>query len=234
MKGIGHLRDLASPDGPTPRRMVWIEDQRGWLANPDEVVGALVDDGFDEYRREVIHSRRGRPRGGVWQGLNASTGSVVSAIWVNQSERDHAIVYIDVDGELVGRPKEAGMESWWSDLDEAILGWLADEGPLAPAEIGCRLGLSEGAVASLVSLLAQEGKVRICLVAALWRNRTSSFWCSSWGQAVTCEFRERTTDDRRVAVNWCTAFAPPEAIECSKRCLDDDLERLDPKPVAAA
>jgi len=138
-----------------------------------------------------------------------------------------------MDGRAAER-YQPGMESWWSDLDEAILGCLADEGPLAPAEIGRRLGLSEGAVVSLVNLLAQEGKVRICLVGALWRNRTSSFWCPFREQAVTCEFRERTTDDRRVAVNWCTAFAPPEAIECSKRCLDEDLQRLDLKPAAAA
>lgn len=231
MRGLGHLRDLAFHKGAAPGRMVWIERQRAWLASPDDVVGALVDDGFDEYNRELIHSRRGRPLGGVWQGLNPSTGSVVSAIWVNHSERGHAIVYVDVDGEPIEGEKETGMESWWSDLDEAILGWLADEGPLAPAEIGCRLGLSEGAVASLVSLLAQEGKVRICLVAALWRNRTSSFWCPSRGQAVTCEFRERTTDDRRVAVNWCTAFTPPEAIGCSKRCVDEGLLEI---PATAA
>lgn len=231
---MGHLRDLASPNGAAPRRMVWIERQRAWLAKPDDVVGALLDDGFAEYKRELIRSCRGRTLGGVWQGLNAATGSVVSAIWINHSERDQAIVYVDVDGQPIDGGKEAGMDSWWSDLDDAIIGCLAEGEPLAPAEIGRRLGLSEGAVVSLVNLLAQEGKVRICLVGPLWRNRTSSFWCPFRGQAVTSEFRERLSDHKRVAVNWCTAFAPPEAIECSKRCLDEDLDRLDLKPAAAA
>jgi hypothetical protein len=125
------------------------------------------------------------------------------------------------------------MEPWWNDLDDAILACLADEGPLAPAEIGHRLGLSEGAVVSLVTLLAQEGKVRICLVGALWTNRTCSFWCPFRGQAVTSEFRERI-DGTRVAVNWCTAFTPPEAIECARQCLDDDVGRLALEPAAAA
>lgn len=118
-------------------------------------------------------------------------------------------------------------------MEPEILACLADEGPLAPAEIGHRLGLSEGAVVSLVTLLAQEGKVRNCLVGALWTNRTCSFWCPFRGQAVTSEFRERI-DGTRVAVNWCTAFTPPEAIECARQCLDDDVGRLALEPAAAA
>ena len=119
-------------------------------------------------------------------------------------------------------------------MESAILACLADEGPLAPAEIGHRLGLSEGAVVSLVARLAQEGKVRICLVGALWANRTCSFRCPFRGQAVTSEFRERISDGTRVGVNWCTAFTPPEAIECARHCLDDDVGRLDLEPAAAA
>lgn len=37
---------------------------------------------------------------------------------------------------------------------------------MSPAELGKRLGISEDGAASLVSHLAREGKVRICLVAS--------------------------------------------------------------------
>jgi DNA-binding Lrp family transcriptional regulator len=57
------------------------------------------------------------------------------------------------------------MDDWWSVMDEDVCRELRDNGPMSPAEIGQRLGVSEVAVISLVALLAREGKVRICLVA---------------------------------------------------------------------
>ena len=56
------------------------------------------------------------------------------------------------------------MDSWWCDLDEAILGCLVENGPMAPADLCRRLGMSETAVTSLICLLVQTEKVRICLV----------------------------------------------------------------------
>ena len=56
------------------------------------------------------------------------------------------------------------MEDWWGGLDGAILSCLAEKGAVAPADLGQRLGMSETAVTSLICLLAQAGKVRICLV----------------------------------------------------------------------
>jgi predicted ArsR family transcriptional regulator len=56
------------------------------------------------------------------------------------------------------------MDDWWADLEDEILASLHGNGPVAPAQVGQKLGLSEQAAASLLSLLAQEGKVRICLV----------------------------------------------------------------------
>ncbi|HEY7520963.1 MAG TPA: helix-turn-helix domain-containing protein [Methylomirabilota bacterium] len=56
-----------------------------------------------------------------------------------------------------------GIEDFWGDLNREILGCLA-RGPVSPGEIGRRLGISEGAAASCLSLLAAEGRVRICLV----------------------------------------------------------------------
>jgi hypothetical protein len=52
----------------------------------------------------------------------------------------------------------------WADLDEEILACLDAGAPATPAEIGRRLGVSEAAAASCLSMLAGEGKVRICLV----------------------------------------------------------------------
>jgi hypothetical protein len=49
-------------------------------------------------------------------------------------------------------------------LNAEILDCLAEGGAMAPADVGRRLGMSEGAAVSCLSMLAQEGKVRICLV----------------------------------------------------------------------
>jgi predicted transcriptional regulator len=55
-------------------------------------------------------------------------------------------------------------EDWWDGLDADVLECLAARGPMAPAELGRCLGISEGAAASALSMLAQAGKVRIRLV----------------------------------------------------------------------
>jgi predicted transcriptional regulator len=55
------------------------------------------------------------------------------------------------------------VEDFWADLNRDILNCLA-MGPVSPGEIGRRLGISEGAAASCLSLLAVEGRIRICLV----------------------------------------------------------------------
>jgi hypothetical protein len=59
--------------------------------------------------------------------------------------------------------EHAFVEDYWADLNRDILDCLA-KGPVSPGEIGRRLGISEGAAASCLSLLAAEGRVRICLV----------------------------------------------------------------------
>jgi hypothetical protein len=94
MLGLNELREQG--------RMTWIEDQRGWVATPEDIVGALLNDGFAECKRETTTSRRDlQPAGGVWQGVNTRTGSVASAIWVNQPLQARAIVFITIDGESV-------------------------------------------------------------------------------------------------------------------------------------
>src|SRR6185503_17203918 len=82
--------------------MTWVEPEHGWVAVADEVLQALTRGGFHECKREMTTSRRDlRPAGGVWQGVNGVTGSVASAIWVARATQRQALVFIEIDGELV-------------------------------------------------------------------------------------------------------------------------------------
>ncbi len=56
------------------------------------------------------------------------------------------------------------MGGWWTEIDDDVLGVLTAHSAMTPAELGLKLGMSEAATISVVSMLAQEGKVRICLV----------------------------------------------------------------------
>lgn len=56
------------------------------------------------------------------------------------------------------------MDGWWTEIDDQVRACLERHGAMAPADIARQLGLSEGAVASVLSLLAQEGKLRISQV----------------------------------------------------------------------
>ena len=81
-------------------RITWIEQERGWVAAPEDIVDLLSNEGFEECKRETTTSRRDRhPAGGVWQGVDTRTGSVASAVWVNHTAWPHALVFIEVDGE---------------------------------------------------------------------------------------------------------------------------------------
>jgi DNA-binding Lrp family transcriptional regulator len=56
-------------------------------------------------------------------------------------------------------------DSWWSDVDDATLNVLAAAGGrLTLAELASRLGMSEDAARSIVSMLAEQGRVRIAAV----------------------------------------------------------------------
>jgi hypothetical protein len=81
-------------------RMTWIELEHGWVAAPEEILTALAKDGFAECKRASTTSRSdSRPAGGVWQGVDARTATVASAIWVNRPGWQQAIVFIDIDGQ---------------------------------------------------------------------------------------------------------------------------------------
>jgi hypothetical protein len=81
-------------------RLQWVRGENGWIARPDDVVDALAQHGYQEYKREIACTTRDRaPTGGVWQGLDTTTGSIASAIWVTRDHPDAAIVFIEIDGE---------------------------------------------------------------------------------------------------------------------------------------
>jgi hypothetical protein len=112
-------------------------------------------------------------------------------------------------------------ESWWGDLDDALLHCIG-EGAVDPAEIGRRLGISAAGVTSLLLLLAHQAKVRIRLVGGPPPNAlVRSFDCPSHGKKITAEF-SRDSGRRVTRVNWCSAFDPPTAITCDRRCVELD------------
>jgi hypothetical protein len=53
---------------------------------------------------------------------------------------------------------------WWSLLDNEVLDCLACGRPLTPEEVGEKLGMSARSAASLLTMLAQDGRVRIASV----------------------------------------------------------------------
>ena len=53
------------------------------------------------------------------------------------------------------------MDGWWTEIDRDVRAILERSGPTSPRDIARQLRLSEGAVASVLAMLAQEGKLRI-------------------------------------------------------------------------
>jgi hypothetical protein len=67
-------------------RIAWIEQVYGWVTALEDVLSVLSTDGFSECKRETTTSRRDcHPAGGVWQGVDARTGSVASLVWVQHA-----------------------------------------------------------------------------------------------------------------------------------------------------
>jgi hypothetical protein len=62
-------------------------------------------------------------------------------------------------------PTSTGMtQDWWAETDNAILECLRERGAMSPVELAHQLGLLPGESATLVCLLAAQGKVKVCLV----------------------------------------------------------------------
>jgi hypothetical protein len=90
-------------------RIAWAPEARGWIARPGDITEALAREGFAEFKADAARSRRDRtPTGGIWQGLDARTGAVASAIWVREAEADRAVVFVDVDGQPVRETTPGG------------------------------------------------------------------------------------------------------------------------------
>ncbi len=86
-------------------RVEWAPQERAWVGRPDDTVRALASDGFEEYKHEIVRSRRDRElTAGLWQGLNNRTGAIGSAVWVRQEHGARAIVFVDIDGEPFAAP----------------------------------------------------------------------------------------------------------------------------------
>ena len=82
--------------------MYWRPEQRAWSADPAEVVRALGKDGFREYKREVVRRGRARiPGGGMWQGLDPTTGTVAIVLWVMHRVPPDVPVFIEVAGRWI-------------------------------------------------------------------------------------------------------------------------------------
>ena len=60
--------------------------------------------------------------------------------------------------------QEKRADDWWGDIESEVLGCLAAGTPVRPGDVAKKLGMSESAVTSLLSMLVHDGKVRICLV----------------------------------------------------------------------
>jgi hypothetical protein len=139
--------------------MTWLVEEQAWVADPEQVVRALADGGFQEYRREVARRHRTRGAGGgMWQGQDPRTGVVATVIWVACATPPETHVFVEIDG----RPVEG---SAWAEIDDAVLNALAEAGGrLTPLEIAWRVGMSEEAVRSVLAMLAEQHRVRIAAV----------------------------------------------------------------------
>ena len=89
--------------------IAWVPAAQAWRGQPDDIVGALARAGFAEFKADAARGHRGRtPTGGIWQGLDARTGAVASAIWVRAEDQDRAVVFVDVDGMPVRDTEHPG------------------------------------------------------------------------------------------------------------------------------
>ena len=60
----------------------------------------------------------------------------------------------------------AADSEWWDVLNGELLDVIACGRPVSPAEVGETLGMSADAAASLLTMLVQDGRVRIASVLA--------------------------------------------------------------------
>jgi predicted ArsR family transcriptional regulator len=59
------------------------------------------------------------------------------------------------------------MDGWWADIEAHVGAALREHGELSVAQVAAALGVSEAAAASLLQVLAGDGRVRIVRIAAV-------------------------------------------------------------------
>jgi predicted ArsR family transcriptional regulator len=62
------------------------------------------------------------------------------------------------------RADEFDPQDWWGATDGEILECLKEHGPVSLGDLCEELGVSEGTATAFLSMLAREGRVRICQV----------------------------------------------------------------------
>ncbi len=65
------------------------------------------------------------------------------------------------------------MDGSWEQLERDVQRTFAEQDVITPRELGVRLGMSESAAASLLAILALDGKVAIAAVARPASGRRS-------------------------------------------------------------
>src|SRR5438034_10891228 len=106
--------------------MRWRAEEHAWVADPDHVVRALTDAGFQEYKREIAKDNRNHATSaGIWQGLDPRTR--VAATLRRHAASPEAHVLIQVGGRPVERNR-------WPEVRGAVParhppgGWRLDLG----------------------------------------------------------------------------------------------------------
>jgi DNA-binding Lrp family transcriptional regulator len=66
------------------------------------------------------------------------------------------------------------MDNWWTDIENDILRCFDGGAAIPPAEIAAQLRVSEATATSWLTIMAQEGKIQICLVSPASRTATTS------------------------------------------------------------
>src|SRR3989442_15571867 len=88
--------------------MSWRSEEHAWVADPDRVVQALRDGGFQEYKREIAKDNRSHATsGGMWQGLDPQSGVVAAVIWHATPQEAH--VFREIAGPPFGGKAGGGI-----------------------------------------------------------------------------------------------------------------------------
>ncbi len=94
MDSTTHFDELVSTG-----KIVWSEDDRGWIGAPRDVIEALSQQGYAGFKHETTTAGRDRvPLGGLWQGLDLGTGEVASIVWRRRTDTPFAVLVVELAG----------------------------------------------------------------------------------------------------------------------------------------